>query len=153
MECTIRPAHEDDADEISAVILHTLREANAKDYGSEIIERIERSFSPSAVLQLIGNRTVFVAAIGSRVVGTASLDGSLVRTVFVSPDVQAQGVGKLLMAEIERTARERNIPKLTVPSSLSAETCYVQLGFKAVRDSYCGDERAIIMERLLEDRP
>ena len=50
MECTIRPALEDDADEISAVILRTLRETNAKDYAREIIERIEHSFSPRAVL-------------------------------------------------------------------------------------------------------
>ena len=40
MECTIRPACEDDADEISAVILRTLRETNAKNYAREIIERI-----------------------------------------------------------------------------------------------------------------
>jgi N-acetylglutamate synthase-like GNAT family acetyltransferase len=151
MECTIRPALEDDADEISAVILRTLRETNAKDYAREIIERVEHSFSPSAVLQLIGKRTVFVATIGSRVVGTASLDGSVVRTVFVAPDVQARGIGKLLMAEIERTARERNIPRLAVPSSLTAETFYVRLGFRAVRDNYYGDERTIIMERSLED--
>ena len=153
MECTIRPARQDDADEISAVILRTLRETNAKDYAREIIERVEHSFSPSAVLQLIDKRTVFVAAIGSRVVGTASLDGSVVRTVFVSPDVQARGIGKLLMAEIERTARARDIHTLVVPSSLSAETFYVQLGFRAVRDSYYGEERTIIMERSLEDRP
>ena len=121
-------ARQDDADEISAVILRTLRETNAKDYAREIIERVEHSFSPSAVLQLIDKRTVFVAAIGSRVVGTASLDGSVVRTVFVSPDVQARGIGKLLMAEIERTARARDIHTLVVPSSLSAETFYVQLG-------------------------
>lgn len=151
MECTIRPALEDDADEISAVILRALRETNAKDYTDEIIERVQRSFSPSAVLQLIGKRTVFVAAIGSRVVGTASLDESVVRTVFVAPDAQAQGIGKLLMAEVERTARERNIPSLTVPSSVTAESFYARLGFKAVRDSYYGDERTIIMERSLND--
>lgn len=151
MECTIRPALEDDADEISAVILCALRETNAKDYANEIIERVERGFSSSAVLQLIGKRTVFVATVGSRVVGTASLDGSVVRTVFVAPDAQAQGIGKLLMAEIERTARARNIPMLAVPSSVTAETFYARLGFRAVRDSYYGDERTIIMERLLDD--
>jgi GNAT superfamily N-acetyltransferase len=134
MECSIYPALEDDADEISAVILRALRETNVKDYTDEIIERVERSFSPSAVRQLIGKRTVFVATVGSRVVGTASLDESVVRTVFVAPDAQAQGIGKLLMAEIERTARERNIPSLTVPSSVTAEPFYARLGFKAVRD-------------------
>jgi N-acetylglutamate synthase-like GNAT family acetyltransferase len=151
MQCTIRPALEDDADGISAVILRALRETNAKDYANDIIERVERSFSPSAVLQLIAKRTVLVAAIGGRIVGTASLDGSVVRTVFVAPDVQAQGIGKLLMAAIERTARARNIPKLAVPSSVTAETFYARLGFRAVRDSHHGDERTIIMERLLDD--
>jgi N-acetylglutamate synthase-like GNAT family acetyltransferase len=151
MDCTIRPALEDDADGISSVILRALRETNAKDYADEIIARVERSFGPDAVRKLIGNRTVFVATLGSRIVGTASLDGSVVRTVFVAPDVQARGIGKLLMAAIERTARERSIAALTVPSSVTAETFYAKLGFKAVRDSYHGDERTIVMERLLGD--
>jgi N-acetylglutamate synthase-like GNAT family acetyltransferase len=151
MECTIRPARKDDADEISGVILRSLRETNAKDYTSEIIERIEGSFSSLAVRGLIGKRTVFVATTGSRIVGTASLDGSVVRTVFVAPDAQSQGVGKLLMAEIEQTARERNIAMLVVPSSVTAETFYSRLGFKTVRDAYHGDERTIIMELQLVD--
>ncbi|MBR0726086.1 GNAT family N-acetyltransferase [Bradyrhizobium manausense] len=150
MDCTIRPALADDAADISAVVLRALRETNAKDYTDEIIARVEQSFGPDAVRALIGKRTVFVASIGGRVVGTASLDGSVVRTVFVAPDVQARGIGRLLMAEIERIARERNIAVLTVPSSVTAETFYARLGFKAVRDSYHGDERTIIMERALE---
>jgi GNAT superfamily N-acetyltransferase len=151
VECTIRPALADDAGEISAVILRALRETNAKDYTKEIIARIEQSFGPNAVLELMGKRMVLVATIGSRVVGTASLDGSVVRTVFVAPDVQARGIGKLLMAEIERAARERNITMLTVPSSVTAEAFYARIGFRAVRDSYYGDERTIIMERSLDE--
>jgi N-acetylglutamate synthase-like GNAT family acetyltransferase len=151
VECTIRLAREDDAAAISAVILRALRETNSKDYTDETIERVGRSFSREAVLQLIGKRTVFVAVIGSRVVGTASLDCSVVRTVFVAPDVQARGIGRLLMAEIERTACARNIPSLTVPASVTAETFYARLGFNAVRDSYYGDERPIIVERVLDD--
>ena len=93
----------------------------------------------------------FVALGRSRIVGTASLDGSVVRTVFVAPHVQARGIGKLLMAEIERTARERNTASLTVPSSVTAETFCARLGFTAVRGSYHGDERTIIMERSLDN--
>ena len=152
MDTTIRPAQHDDAADISAVILRALRETNAKDYTDEIIARVEQGFNPDAVLALMAKRTVFVATIGNRVVGTASLDGRVVRTVFVAPDVQARGIGKLLMAEVERVARERNIPALTVPSSVTAETLYIRLGFKAVHDSYHGDERTIIMERVLDAR-
>ena len=149
MDCTIRPALAEDAADISAVILRALRETNAKDYSDDIIARVEQSFGPDAVRALVERRTVFVATIGSRLVGTASLDGSVVRTVFVAPDVQARGIGKLLMAEIERIARERNIGSLTVPSSVTAERFYARLGFRAMRDSYHGDERTIIMERSL----
>ena len=105
MDTTIRPAQHDDAADISAVILRALRETNAKDYTDEIIARVEQGFNPDAVLALMAKRTVFVATIGNRVVGTASLDGRVVRTVFVAPDVQARGIGKLLMAEVERVAR------------------------------------------------
>ena len=156
MECEIRLARESEAEAISVVILSALRETNAKDYSQDIIARVEQSFDPASVRRLMGNRTVFVAITGGEVVGTASLDGAAVRTVFVSPSVQGQGVGTRLMAEIERTARTNNIAVLTVPSSITAEPFYAKIGFKAVRDSYHGDERTITMERTLEssqDRP
>ena len=60
------------------------------------------------------------------------------------------------MAEIERIARTNSIAVLTVPSSITAEPFYAKIGFKAVGDSYYGDERTITMERTLEsslDRP
>ena len=150
MDCTIRPALDDDAADISAVILRALRETNANDYADAIIARVEQNFSADAVQALIAKRTVFVATIGNRVVGTASLDGSVVRTVFVAPDAQARGIGKLLMAQVEHIARERNISALTVPSSVTAERFYARLGFRALRDSYHGGERTIIMERSLD---
>jgi len=149
MDCVIRPALDQDADAVSAVILRALRETNVADYTDAIIERISRSFGPHEVLQIIGKRKVFVATIEGRIVGTAGLDGSVVRTVFVAPDVQARGVGKLLMAEVERAARDGGVSVPSVPSSITAEAFYARLGFKAIRDTYHGDERTIIMERSL----
>jgi GNAT superfamily N-acetyltransferase len=150
MACDVRPARESDADAISAVILSALRETNAKDYSQDIIARVAQSFSAVAVLKLLGSRTVLVAMKGEDVVGTAGLDDAVVRTVFVSPAVQGQGVGTLLMAEIERIARIGGVMLLTVPSSVTAQAFYAKLGFEAVRDSCHGDERTIIMERSLE---
>jgi predicted N-acetyltransferase YhbS len=150
MESIIRPAHQADAEDISTVIVSALRETNADDYSPEIIARVEQSFSAAAVRRLIESRTVFVATRNGEIVGTASLDGKVVRTVFVSPAVHRQGIGTQLMAEIEQTARTRGIAVLTVPSSVTAERFYSGLGFVAVRDSYHGDERTVIMERRLE---
>ncbi len=115
----------------------------------DIIERVVDSFTPTLVRELLGRRTVFVAWIGPRIVGTASLEGGTVRTVFVAPDAQGRGIGRLLMAEVERIARERRLSLLMVPSSATAEPFYRKLGFQPVLNAYYGDERTIIMERSL----
>ncbi|WP_319944186.1 GNAT family N-acetyltransferase [Mesorhizobium sp. AR10] len=152
LELTIRRANEDDAEAVSRVILAALRETNAKDYSQDIIARVEKSFSPSAVLALMRRRRVSVAVVRDRIVGTASLDGSTVRSVFVDPELQRRGIGQRLMAEVEEAAHADGVTVLAVPSSVTAEPFYAKLGFKAVRDSYHGDERTIIMERSLEEQ-
>jgi GNAT superfamily N-acetyltransferase len=134
---------------ISAVVLDALRTTNARDYPSDVIESVAQNFSPRHIRTLLGNRDVVVALIGARVVGTASLDGDVVRTVFVAPDGQGKGVGRSLMQELERRARSKGMEKLSVPSSITAEPFYAKLGFARVRDVYHGAEVTILMERHL----
>lgn len=146
---SIRHAMPDDAQGISAVIVGALRETNAKDYSEAVIQRVEQSFSPDAVRALMTQRVIFVATQEARIVGTASLDGRVVRTVFVEPGHQGRGIGRRLMAEVEREALRKGVALLAVPSSVTAEPFYAKLGFRAVRDSYHGEERTIVMERSL----
>jgi GNAT superfamily N-acetyltransferase len=147
----IRPADENDALAISQVIISALRTSNAEDYSHAVIERIGKSFSPSAVAALIHERTVFVALEGERVIGTASLDGDVVRSVFVDPQSQGQGVGSKLMSAVEQKARDLGAANLLVPSSITAERFYQKLGYSVVRETYHGEERTIVMERCLMD--
>src|SRR4051794_41984141 len=85
MDCVIRPALDQDADAVSAVILRALRETNVADYTDAMIERISRSFGPHEVLQIIGKRKVFVATIEGRIVGTAGPAGGGGGPGFVRP--------------------------------------------------------------------
>lgn len=61
MNYIVRPALPDDAEDISRVIISALRETNARDYSDAVIARIEQSFSPAAVSNLLMRRLVFVA--------------------------------------------------------------------------------------------
>ncbi|GGC94177.1 GNAT family N-acetyltransferase [Chelatococcus reniformis] len=151
MEYSVRYARHEDAAGISRVIIDALRTTNAKDYSEAIIRRVEQSFSPAAVLDLMERRIVFVAVMGEAIIGTASLDGSVVRTMFIEPEYQGRGVGRNLMARVEHLAIENGVAVLAVPSSVTAEPFYAKLGFRAVRDSYHGEERTIVMERPLPD--
>ncbi len=146
MDLILRHAAPDDADSVSRVILSALHETNAHDYTPDVIARVGRSFSPEAVLRLFAVRQVFVAVMGDGIVGTASLDGATIRSVFVDPALQGQRIGTRLVKQVEDFARAQGVTLLTVPASVTAESFYAGLGFMAVRDVHHGDERTIVME-------
>ncbi|MGE8302910.1 MAG: N-acetyltransferase family protein [Pseudomonas kermanshahensis] len=149
MSCPIRLANADDAEGISRVVIAALRGSNAADYDAETILRIEASFSAAAILESLTRRLVFVALIEDEVIATASLDGDVVRSVFVEPQHQGLGVGKQMMAVIEDEAIARGLKVLRVPSSIAAEGFYAGLGFCKVRDAFYGEERTVVMQKTL----
>ncbi|MGA6105468.1 N-acetyltransferase family protein [Pseudomonas solani] len=149
MEYLIRTATPDDATAISQVVLLALAESNARDYPPAVIASVQANFGPEQVRGLLAAREVLVAEEAGCVIGTASLDGDVVRTVFVAPGAQGLGVGRRLMEQVEALARERGVAVLKVPSSITAEGFYAGLGFQAVQQIIRGEERTIVMERSL----
>lgn len=149
MNCNVRIATDDDAQAISRVVIAALRASNAQDYPPDVIAQVETSFTPSAVKALLSRRKTFVALEDDRVIATASLDGDVVRSVFVDPLHQGKGIGKTLMATLHRTAFDAGIGRLRVPSSITAQGFYQALGYQKIRDEYHGAERTVIMEKTL----
>jgi N-acetylglutamate synthase-like GNAT family acetyltransferase len=149
MDSVVRLAISTDAAAISTLIEAALRDSNAQDYSADIIDQVVQSFSPAAILRYMTVRQVYVASIDGLVVATGSLDGNAVRSVFVHPACQGQGIGRQLMATIESAAAQRGVDRLRVPSSITAESFYRALGFVKVRDEFHGAERTIIMEKAL----
>ncbi len=152
MSTVVRLAQAADAQGISQVILAALHSSNARDYPADVIARVATHFTPDAVLELLNRRIVLVATQDHSIVATAALDANVVRSVFVNPELQGQGIGRLLMIEIELRAREAGVTVLSVPSSLTAEPFYSKLGFHTVRDVYHGNERTLVMEKTLLSR-
>ncbi len=149
MSTVVRLAQPDDAEGVSQVILAALYGSNAQDYPAQVIARVAGNFTPEAVLDLFARRMVLVAVQDRVIVGTAALDAKVVRSVFVNPTRQGQGIGRLLMSEIELRAGEAGVTTLSVPSSLTAEPFYARLGFRTVREVDHGSERTLVMEKAL----
>jgi predicted N-acetyltransferase YhbS len=143
----IRTATEADAAALSAIIRRALREVNASDYEPAIIEAVAANFSCEQLLEAIRRRPVFVAAIDGEIVGTGSLEGRTVRSMFVRPDHACRGIGTALMRRIEALAVAQGTERLVLQSSITAEGFYRRHGFEAVRDHIHGRERTIIMEK------
>ncbi|HCJ1109646.1 TPA: GNAT family N-acetyltransferase [Legionella pneumophila] len=143
----IRAANFDDAEDISKLIIKTLQESNIKDYSTKIIEEVIESFSPTKITSRMAQRQIFIAIEQNQIIGTASLEDNMVRSVFVLPSKQMKKIGLQLMNHLENIAKEQNIQHLTVPSSITAEAFYRKLGYKTIGEEYYGEERTIIMEK------
>jgi len=143
----IRRALPSDAEQISRAIVRALRETSGRDYPAHVIEAVAENFSPERVAEKFAVRRAYVAIVDGAVVGTASLDGRVIRCVYVDPTYQGKGIGTRLMDVLEGVAREQAVSTLSVPSSITAEGFYRSLGFVFVRDQFNGDERTIIMKK------
>jgi GNAT superfamily N-acetyltransferase len=142
-----RRALPSDAEEISRVIVRALHETNGQDYPAHVITAVAANFSPERVAEKLAARRAYVAIVEGAIVGTASLDGRVIRSVYVDPTYQSKGIGARLMGVLEGLAREQAVSTLSVPSSITAAGFYRKLGFVFVRDEFHGDERTIIMKK------
>src|SRR5215468_2715687 len=145
----IRRAEARDVDGISRTILCAIRITNAVDYPPHVIAAVAENFTPQHVLAHLSKRHVFVAVVDNSVVGTASLHGRVVRSVYVDPNHQGTGIGGKLMETVEELARNQSIDSVSVPSSITAQEFYRRRGYVFVRDEHHGDERTILMKKDL----
>lgn len=92
----------------------------------------------------------FVAVQDKAIVGTATLRGDEVGSVFVRPDLHGRGVGRALVEQMEAQARANGLSALKAYSSLYAVAFYLRLGFGRLYEKHEPDgEVAVLMEKPL----
>jgi putative acetyltransferase len=111
-----------------------IRELCAPDYPPE---QIEAWASPARIEQYqfaIARHEFYVAVSGGSVVGFSELDRERaeVKAVYVDPAWSRRGVGRALLAELERAARAHRLTELQLEASLTAERFYLAAGYRAV---------------------
>jgi putative acetyltransferase len=120
------------------VIRAAVRGTAAADYPPEVIE----AWAPLPVTnaevdeaQANPEDEIRVAAIlDGKIAGVGAVipQGRELRACYVSPDASRCGVGKSLVEEIERIARQHDVPFLDLDSSITAEPFYRKLGYAVV---------------------
>jgi N-acetylglutamate synthase-like GNAT family acetyltransferase len=148
MTISIRKARPEDAAAISTLIIAAIKETNAQDYPASFIEKLPENFSPEQIISRMLAREIYISLNDGKITGTASLDKSTIRSVFVMPRLQGLGIGLALMKHIEELATKNKIKELTAPSSITAEGFYQKLGYAKVREEYEGTEKIIIMSKI-----
>lgn len=141
----VREYEEKYAKDMSEIILNNLYIINIKDYGKEVIDKIASHFTEEEIKKNFPDRVkCFVAVDDGKVVGTASLDiiknmygvqvdnnkdKYIILTVFTKIENQHQGIGKMLIKEIEKYALQIGAKELIIPASIYGCEFYKKLGY------------------------
>jgi ribosomal protein S18 acetylase RimI-like enzyme len=125
-------------------ILRSVEISNSPDYPPAIIDyQLHTHYTMDWLSKKMQSSYFVVALIDNKVVGTGSLDGNEVTTVFVDPDHQQRGIGRTIMGELERYAKNQGLREIILNSSITALGFYKKLDYslseEALRE-YRGDE-------------
>ena len=126
----IRPFRDEDAQELSELIMDTLRKINSKDYDSKVIEALVPRNSPRMIIEKSKQRIILVAEINNAIVGTVGLDDNQIRSLFVRYDMLKRGIGKKLIREVEEISGSKNMKRVFAHSSITAKKFQPNLLFK-----------------------
>ncbi len=125
----IRPCNKDDWPKLSKMICETLESLQSDDYPRRVIDRMTSHFSQKGLSDLSKSRAIYVAYLYGQVVGTASLKGNLILSVFIKVAYQRKGLGTCLINHLEGIARENGHGVVKVPASTDSTDFYTKLGY------------------------
>ena len=133
----IRRFCEADSEQVSAMIIQTLKTSNSKDYSAETISALEKKMQPSGVLERASWTHFYVAEEGGDIIGCGAIGPywgseteSSLFNIFVLPEYQGKGVGRKIIETLERDEYFLRAKRVEVPASITAVDFYRKLGYE-----------------------
>lgn len=134
---TIRAFAEGNEYAVAEVVKETLRISNSRDYAEEYIEENIQSHSPQAIRERSKGAHFYIACDGDTVIGCGGITGywgsteeSYLISIFVLPDYQGNGIGRMIVKTLEADEYFRRAWRTEVGSSLTAVSFYQRMGYE-----------------------
>jgi len=132
----VRRFHDKDAGEVSRLVCRNFMEVNIKDYPREEMIRLAESYTADKVRGIARFAHSYVACLDKLIVGCGSIASywgnekeSILLTIFVLPEYQGKGVGKMIIKTLEQDAFFLRANRIEIPSSITACEFYRKLGY------------------------
>ncbi len=148
---------------ISDLVVRTIKEANKKEpsYSPEQLEELlSRVATPERIRARTDNAYVVLYEEDGQLYGTGCLlndpnAGWKMNSVYVDSKKQGHGIGKKIVAELQRKAKDIGVEIKRVYPNLFPSTIkfYEKLGYIKIYQDYAWGEKARIPGVILEKRP
>lgn len=135
-EYIVRKFQVEDAEEVSALIAKTLRTVNIKDYSEEYIEKDVKMLSSENLIERASWTHFYVICDNDVIVGCGAIgpywgkkDESSLFTIFVQPEYQGKGIGRMIIETLERDEFFLRAKRVEIPASITACEFYKKMGY------------------------
>lgn len=124
-----------DTQQIVKLFYDTVHEVNIRDYTKAQVD----AWAPAATdieswTKSLSSKFTFVAEEGEIIAGFGQLEANgHIDCFYCHKDFQRQGVGKIILAQIELQARTLGIQKLFTEASITAKPFFESYGFMVVK--------------------
>lgn len=125
-----------DANEVSELIIKTLRTTNIIDYSAKHIENNVKMFTPDGVIERAGWTHFYVISDNESIVGCGAIgpywskeDESSLFNIFVLPEYQGKGVGRKIVETLEKDEFFLRAKRIEIPASITACEFYKKMGY------------------------
>ena len=132
----IRRFTEADADAAAELVAVTVEVSNSRDYPPEYIAHLKETHSAEVLRQRAREGHMYVICDGEQIVGTGTIapywgseTESILLTIFILPDWQGRGLGRLLIETLEQDEYAKRASRIEIPASLTAVNFYRHLGY------------------------
>lgn len=133
---TVRRFEEEDAEEVSRLVIRNFLEVNSKDYGEEEMRKRAQEYGAEKVLQVAGYAHMYVFTREDQIVGTGSISSfwgsgteSIFLMIFVLPELHGQGIGRKIIHTLEKDDLFIRAERVEIPASITAVEFYRKFGY------------------------
>ena len=158
-DITIRRLEEKDAEKVSELIRTTISISNKKDYPEELMDQLIAIETPEHVLERASWTHFYVAEKDGAIIGCGAIgpywgkeDESSLFTIFVNPEYQGKGVGRLIVETLEKDEYFTRAKRIEIPASITGIPFYLKMGYNYKNGITEPDEEHLIrLEKFREN--
>ena len=156
---TIRRFKLGDEKEIVSLIRSARRKTNIRDYSKELIEELCQEINEDIMIERGIKYHTYVVLNDNKIVGVGSVslyldfkDEVQFHNIYVLPEYQGKGIGKLIIKTLEKDEYCKNAKKIHIYSSISAMEFYRKRGYNFTTDGYIVDsDGEYKLEKIIDD--
>lgn len=147
----VRRFEKTDAEEVSALIVTTLRTTNIKDYSTEYIENEVNVLQPNNILERASWMHFYVVCDDEKIVGCGAIgpywgkeNESSLFTIFVLPEYQGKGIGRTIIETLEQDEYFLRADRVEIPASITGTPFYRKMGYDYKNGITTPDEEGLL---------